>query len=118
MSTCALYVTASVPMTVPEQLVSFLTGILAVNGTENDPPSSSSGSFTVSENVTWTVVLAVSNTALPLAGETRKAYVCPFEHTAVIGTIWGEAIGSAAALAAELAARIPARARTAPPRRK
>ena len=116
-STCAVYVTACVPMTAPEQFVSFLAGIFARNGTENDPPNSFSGSFTVSENVTITVVLAVSSTALPLAGETRKAYDCPFEHTAVMGTDVGAETGSAAAPTAELAIRITARLSTVALRR-
>src|SRR3954465_9638807 len=112
MSTCAVYVTACVPMTVPEQFVSFLAGIFAFNGTENDPPNSLSGSFTVSENVTITVVLAVSSTALPFAGETRKSYDCPFEHTAVMGTDVGAETGSAAATTAELPTKITARLST------
>ena len=116
-STCAVYVTACVPMTAPEQFVSFLAGIFARNGTENDPPNSFNGSFTVSENVTITVVLAVSSTALPLAGETRKAYDCPFEHTAVMGTDVGAETGSAAAPTAELAIRITARLSTVALRR-
>lgn len=71
-STCAEYVTALVPITVPEQFVSFRSGILPESGTVNDPPISPSGSFTESENVTCTVVLVVSRTAAPLAGETKN----------------------------------------------
>src|SRR3954468_9727895 len=112
MSTCAVYVTACVPITAPEQFVSFLAGIFAFNGTENDPPNSLSGSFTVSANVTITVVLAVSSTALPFAGETRKSYDCPFEHTAVMGTDVGAETGSAAATTAELPTKITARLST------
>ncbi len=48
MSTCAEYVTAVVPITVPEQFVSFRCGILVESGTVKDPPISPSGSLTVS----------------------------------------------------------------------